>query len=308
MENYVSVVNCPDQRSNLSPGEIVSQTNHSSCFSGEFPSGRQFPYTLPPGDYSHCKNPSPLVNHGGAVALKTTWHKVNSSDLAVFDTGESEVAKHILEGEWKPNRQWPEVELSADRIYSIKLMQSDSQYHLASMHVVTKDTRDWMWITFWWSPEPDSDFGEDRPKYFNGTAWANYKMCVVTDYVEHDIDPARHFDQSHPSLARAIRKVHDMVKPHTWCSSPFTEAGKGNSRTNCIGCHQHGGTSADPDEIFLDDPTNPRTVLARQLYPHGSRSQLRANFPGDYLWSYSYAPDFFETLVISTISNVDNGL
>ena len=57
----------------------------------------------------------------------------------------------------------------------------------------------------------------------------------------------------------------------TWCSNPYLEEGKGNAATNCIGCHQHGGTALAPELILSDEPA------------HGT-TRTRNNFFTDYLW------------------------
>ncbi|NIS36800.1 MAG: hypothetical protein GWN73_40355, partial [Actinobacteria bacterium] len=45
-------------------------------------------------------------------------------------------------------------------------------------------------------------------------------------------------------LASALRAA---AGGPSWCSNPYIEHGRGNARTNCIGCHQHGGS-----EVFTD--------------------------------------------------------
>ncbi len=310
-ENYVYVLKCEAEQAGLGPQTILSPSNHTPCFASEFPSGLDFPYKLPPSDYSRCKVPSapgPGINHGAAVALKTSWRKAGAGVVGKFDTDGESLTKHLTEGAWKPNSLIPAQNLKPDAIFSIKLMASANQYNLESIHVVSKETRDWLWITLWWSPEPNLDFGEDRPAAFAGTPWANYKMCVVTDFVEGDLDPASHYTITHPSLARALGASNKWASPNTQCSNPFIEQGQGNAETNCIGCHQHAGTKANPEEIYLNDPENPRTAVSRQLYPNHSRSQVRHNFPGDYLWSFSQGPDYFESEIISTVNNVDHGI
>jgi hypothetical protein len=314
-ENYAHVLKCESERASVLPKAIISPTNHASCFASEFPSGLDFPYQLPVSDYSHCNNggknaesPSPKVNHGGAVTIKTAWRRAGIGVVGKFDTSAEGLTKHLGNGTWKPYDDVPASSLTPEKIFTIKLMASANSYNLEGIHVVSKETRDWLWITFWWSPDPNADFGEDRPAAFKGTPWANYKMCVVTDFLEGDPDPASHYVSSHPSLAKAIGASHKWASPYTSCSNPFVEQGHGNARTNCIGCHQHAGTNANPEEIYLDDPENPKTATSREKYPHNSRSQIRSNFPGDYLWSYSHGPDYFETEVTTTVSNVDNGL
>jgi hypothetical protein len=311
MENYANVLKCEATRTSLNPNDVISPSNHTPCFASEFPSGFDFPYKLSQADFSHCKvanSPKPAVNHGGAVAIKTAWHKIGNGDVGVFDTSGTGIVKHLHDGVWTPDSLMAESNLTPEKMFSIKLMESDSTYSLESLHVVTKDVRDWIWITFWWSPDPNSDFGEDRPSSFKGTPWENYKMCVVTDFVEADPEPASHYTTSHPSLASALGATHQWAKPYTQCSNPYVEQGMGNVRTNCIGCHQHAGTKTNPEEVYLDDPSNANTAEFRKNFPNNGRSKIRANFPGEYLWSYDQGPDYFETEIISTVSNVDNGL
>jgi hypothetical protein len=59
-------------------------------------------------------------------------------------------------------------------------------FRLAGLHVMTKELDHWVWITLWWSPEPDDDFGADRPASIAalGGPWGHYKMCVVTAFEE----------------------------------------------------------------------------------------------------------------------------
>ncbi len=57
----------------------------------------------------------------------------------------------------------------------------------------------------------------------------------------------------------------------SWCSNPYLERGHGNAGSNCIGCHQHGGTELTSEEVLL-------------LPDHG-RTLLRNNFPADYSWA-----------------------
>jgi mono/diheme cytochrome c family protein len=101
-----------------------------------------------------------------------------------------------------------------------------------------------MWITLWWSKDPDPDGLPGR--------WAHYKMCIVTAYQETD-----------PSLPAGS----------TFCSNPYLETGPRNVQTNCIGCHQHGGTALSNT-----------TILG---YPDYGRPRSLSVFPYDYLWAAS---------------------
>jgi len=115
------------------------------------------------------------------------------------------------------------------------------------------------------------------------------------------------------SLADAINTTHAFTTPHTWCSNPYIEMGLGNARTNCIGCHQHAGMDINPDDTFsfhkatndkeLDERNAAKDARNNKLYPHGGRSRVRANFPGEYLWSFSDGPDFIQSEMSQTITS-----
>src|SRR5690606_18807082 len=66
------------------------------------------------------------------------------------------------------------------------------RYVLTGMHIVAKEVPDWLWISLWWSPEPQMDFGADRPSDLGerfGSPWDHYKMCSVGSFVEGDKEP-----------------------------------------------------------------------------------------------------------------------
>jgi hypothetical protein len=144
---------------------------------------------------------------------------------------------------------------------------------------MTKELDHWQWITLWWSGDPDTDFGEDRPAAIAGLGgpWKNYKMCVATDFQEGDPDPMGGFAEASPTLASALASVHGGVGSPSWCSNPYLEEGPGNMATNCIGCHQHGGTNHTAESIIGE----------LDKFPEHGRTQLRNNFPHDYSWALS---------------------
>jgi mono/diheme cytochrome c family protein len=57
-----------------------------------------------------------------------------------------------------------------------------------------------------------------------------------------------------------------------FASSDALEQGEGNAGTNCIGCHQHGGTDLTPESILA-------------TLPHHGSTRVRNNFFTDYLWA-----------------------
>jgi hypothetical protein len=170
---------------------------------------------------------------------------------------------------------------------------------------VTKELRHWLWITLWYSPEPDSDFGADRPDSLGDLdpAWRNYKMCVVTAFEEGDADPRGGYptaddlaaarqqaglaegDPPTPELARmenlvslgdALAATYRGLGGPTWCSNPYLEEGAFNARSNCIGCHQHAGTPIDAASVLSDSAQ----------YPHHGTTLVRKNHPADYIWAF----------------------
>jgi hypothetical protein len=147
---------------------------------------------------------------------------------------------------------------------------------LPGLHIMTKDQKDWLWITAWWSAEADRDFGEDRPEFIQklGPLFSQYKICAVTRFQ----DDAQDWDalaQKYPDLAAAFEAAKAGNPGQSWCSNPYIELGTHNQRTNCIGCHQFAGTDAQQDKILQDGAQFPR---------HGS-TQQRSTFVTDYVWS-----------------------
>ena len=99
-------------------------------------------------------------------------------------------------------------------------MSSDgTRFRMPAMHLVTKELREWLWITIWWSDKPDEDFGADRPDEITklGGPWRNYKMNVVVSYEEKDPDPRGGFDGSLGDALAATydgrRQAHVGVEP-----------------------------------------------------------------------------------------------
>jgi len=311
LDNYGPILECSRfPRDDFGPTGRLD--NHSRCYRDEFPGVHGAEHTAKDEGLEHCTGENgetprsdPTVA-GTAVAIKSTWHAVGTADVAVFDTSAEGMRKLLTgTGEWQPARTVKDGSIPADKVYTIQLKPSERKYQLHGIHFTTKDVRDWMWVSLWWSPEPDEDFGADRPAEFAGTPWANYKMCVTSHFEERDPAPWSHYERSHPSLAAALKVTHEWGAPYTWCSGPYTELGVGNAKTNCIGCHQHAGTPQNTDDIFLDVPTDPANAARRAKFPHNSRSQVRRNFPGEYLWSFSHGPDFFESRIRGKTYEVD---
>ncbi len=197
-----------------------------------------------------------------AALIKADWRRAELGfQVPVFDTSGPALTAMRADD----TRAWistTDADPGADRIYTA-LLPNGNRYRLAGLHLMTKELDHWLWITLWWSPDPDRDFGADRPAALADTVWRNYKMCAVTAFAEHDPDPRGHATDA--SLGDALAAVHDAP---AWCSNPMLEQGAHNGTSSCIGCHQHGGTTLRAEDILT--------------FPADGRTQLRNNFPTDY--------------------------
>ncbi|MEZ4403284.1 MAG: hypothetical protein R3B06_24880 [Kofleriaceae bacterium] len=200
-----------------------------------------------------------------AVIVKADWRRAQLDfRLPVFATDAAALAALRA----SPERAWTsseEADPGADAIYTATL-PNGNRYRLAALHLMTKELDHWLWITLWWSPDPDTDFGADRPAAIGGV-WRNYKMCAVTSFTERDPDPRG--GAADPTLGAALAAAHEAP---AWCSNPYLEAGTHNGTSSCVGCHQHGGTTVTAEEILGDDVR----------FPDTGRLQVRNNFPADY--------------------------
>jgi hypothetical protein len=202
-----------------------------------------------------------------SVLVKADWRRYLGENLPYFDTGAARMRERLAS-----KADWATGDGSANpgaaAIYTATL-PNGNVFRMPALHVMTRELDHWQWITLWWSPNPDTDFGADRPAAITNLPgpWRNYKMCTVTAYLEGDADPRGGFAGS---LGDSLEAVTSTNMP-SWCSNPYLELGEGNAGTNCIGCHQHGGTTITPLEIL-------------ELPHHGS-TRVRNNFFTDYLWA-----------------------
>ena len=226
-------------------------------------------YLEPRAAWAPCLDgPFPL----DAAVVKASWHRAQfGARLPSYDTSADGLRRRLA------SRDWLEPDSTADpgpdAIYTATLPGGQT-YRLAALHIMTKELDHWLWVTLWWSPEPDTDFGADRPAAIAalGGPWSHYKMCAVVAFSEQDPVPGG--GVAEPDLAAALAATHAGVGAPSWCSNPYLERGAGNAVTNCLGCHQHGGTGVTTEELLADPSAR-------------VRDQQRNNFPTDY----SFAPD-----------------
>jgi len=237
------------------------------CLGGSFPAA-----DAPPPSRT---NFAPCVGEElppDAVVVKAQWMP-SAFQVPVTDTSGPSLTAILAGGAWpEPTRL---ASPTPDAIYTMRVRPGlDSR--LVSLHVASKELRDWMWTTMFWSDQPGTDLGADRPATMTGP-WSGYKMCAVVDYDEGD--DGREDGALDPSLAAAFAATR-AFGPRSWCSNPNLEGGPHNAKTNCIGCHQHAGTDLSTGTILEGD--NP--------LPDGSRARVRENFPSDYTFVTRLGP------------------
>lgn len=253
--------------------EPPSDTNFAPCMGREFPED--------------------------AALVKMSWYRASFGQerlpLPVYDTSASTLAKKISgesdQGGWGKGVSKADPEDAT--IYTVQ-MSDGTKFRMPALHLVTKELRDWFWITLWWSPNPDEDFGADRPDEIKalGGPWAHYKMHVSVAFEENDPDPRGGYEGS---LGEALAATYGGVGGPSWVSNPYVERGAHNAQTNCIGCHQHGGTRESSESI----------LASPEKFPHAGRTKVRKNFPMDYLFALTSAPERLAGIVEDQVRHYD---
>jgi hypothetical protein len=205
-----------------------------------------------------------------AVIVKADWYRnFGMNTFPRYDTSAARMRERL-----QLSQSWGDgdglVDPDSLSLYKI-VLPNGNEFRMPALHIMSKELDHWMWITLWWSNNPNDDFGADRPANVAGLPgpWRNYKMCVTTSYLEGDPDPR---GGAAGTLGDSLAAVYNGVGAPTWCSNPYLELGAGNAATNCIGCHQHGGT-----------PLTPQGILDNE--PHHGTTRVRNNFFTDYLWA-----------------------
>jgi hypothetical protein len=272
-----------NSRSVYSPGAIQHILENYAQIHGCLPTLASFSFATPPPsatNFAACYSSEFPID--AAIVKQSWWRADFGMTLPVYDTSAATLAANLAGttngGGW--GNGGAQASPDATAIYTVQ-MGDGSAFRLPAIHLVTKELRDWLWITLWWAPNPNDDFGADRPDSIValGAPWQNYKMNVVTSYDEGDPDPRGGFAGS---LGDALAAVDSGVGGPTWSSNPYIEKGTNNAQTNCIGCHQHAGIPSLGTSAILADPVT---------FPQGSRTKLRTAFPSDYMWGFNADPD-----------------
>ena len=171
---------------------------------------------------------------------------------------------------------WKLMKLVGDLGYFIP---HQGKYYLVlmAMHVITKETADWTWTTFWWhSRFHDPTFGSccPGPKKLTGNQWRHFLMNTTLSRVTPLETP--------PQLAGP--KV---------CFNPYLEEVQPNGRvSNCMQCHRravYGPKGKVKEGQALGGTWRDGTTPASGVRPdpHYFDDSLRT----DYIWSIGVAQD-----------------
>ncbi|WP_394831586.1 hypothetical protein LVJ94_34240 [Pendulispora rubella] len=257
LRNYRTLAGCVGKTMPLTQPPLSTE-NHTRCMTSEFPVD--------------------------AAVIKAGWEP-DGPTFPAYDTSATDIQSMLAAGTWPAPRAIAPP--GPDAIYTMRALTASSgqprpeRKRLTALHILTKELRDWVWISLFWSEQPNLDFGADRPESIRalGGPWSHYKMVVTTAYDEDDPDPGSSYAESAPTLASALRSARPAPPPEattvrTWASNPYIEREARNGATNCIGCHAHGGTKLSVQGL-LDDEAQ---------YPDNTRRKVRAAFPADYTW------------------------
>jgi hypothetical protein len=227
-----------------------------------------------------------------SVTVKTAWHRHGLEfPLPTFSTSAEALKRRI--GPTGSSWDIPDGSSISKPAHPGMMLTTSggAEYQMTGLHIMSKESRDWIWISLWWSDTPNEDFGADRPDSLKGI-WSNYKMCVVTDFSDHALDD-QDLNERYPSLSAALSAVKDG-SGLSWCSNPYLEKGADNQRTNCIGCHQYSATSEDS-----------RVIPASDVFPHSGRGRDLSEFATDYLWSITSDPENLRAKIRARINYHD---
>jgi len=209
----------------------------------------------------------------GAAQARVFWSTVGES--ARLQTV-SEVV------DWKKlvsSESWPlgnVMKLSAENLkqmFTVTLGNSavaSERVGLVAFHIGVKAPREHFWSTYWWSPDAKEEkFGKDKK-------WEVYTNSQINEIVSHfNMCTVTRFDPvGAPSFVDAGNEA-------SWCSNPFIESAPRSHLTNCIGCHQHAGSSVDQAQTFSQENQS------NGIFPVWGNSRVTTVHPSDFLWSVS---------------------
>jgi hypothetical protein len=232
------------------------------------------------------------------------WTKVKARDLTYLNPaslGEPQCVKLRAE--------LPRCIAAEGNFYTVRVTESDKRLFtcastcafdlakddvmiLVGMHIVSKDTPEWLWSTFWWRGALQERFHGDywtcqdaqQPDSLRNVApWNRYSMDVTVSFQLLKPEPRPHTPTTHDAACGLPPALGDDDTPdpanqnYLATYNPFVEAGMANGlKSNCVNCHARATTmnaSGAPPTPRLQDTTSP---AVRDFEGH-----IRL----DYLWS-----------------------
>ncbi|WP_062564958.1 hypothetical protein [Pseudoalteromonas shioyasakiensis] len=213
LQNFRSIAKCSPVSIKLMDAPLTNKASHSNCMA-------EFPPT--------------------SIMMKLAWgeaksqndigfcHKSDVKDLSPIGVHEviANSSEWIKKGEY-----------CLDKKNSFMIRDGERVFVLKGFHIVTKELKDWIWISFIWQPEADKGFGSDRPDNINDI-YTNYIMLVSVNELEMDSSPGDGMN-NFPLFSgskKLFLSYRNKSKLITWNSNPFIEGP--DSTSNCISCHQ----------------------------------------------------------------------
>lgn len=232
------------------------------------PTGRYRSPRAPGAGLANCP-PVPGATYPVVPLSRFYWRRLTAETAAAFSTFAAENGDDI--------GKMDSTTLSAMQA----MIKPGNIGLLVAMHVTGKETVNWTWQTFWWSPTPNDSLGADRPATIRAP-WDNYQMQVA-------------YWMTNPPAAKARGKGNIAFNPYleTSLGGVIDTNGVRNRpwygpQTNCMSCHRmaawkdttyHQGTDS-----AAYGPANPPYVPASWV-DAGNATFLQGYTKTDFLWS-----------------------
>lgn len=213
LQNFRNIAKCSPVSIKLMNAPLMNKVSHSNCMA-------EFPAT--------------------AIMMKVAWGEVNSQNanglcykVNVKDLSPYGITQVISNsGAWQVSGNH-----CLDKTNAFMMRDKDRTFALKGLHIVTKELKDWIWISLIWQPNPDLGFGSDRPDTISDI-YANYILTVSVN--ERELDPSPGLGMNNLPLFSGSKNLFLSYKNRgetiTWNSNPFIEGP--DSTSNCISCHQ----------------------------------------------------------------------
>ena len=113
-----------------------------------------------------------------AVVIKADWRRQFTGEtIPIYDTSAARMTDRLSgEARWNPDGA---ADPQPDDIYTVQIANGQ-RFRMPGLHIMSKELDHWVWITLWYSPTPDTDFG-------CGSAGATAAMEQLQDVRRDDV-------------------------------------------------------------------------------------------------------------------------